>query len=76
MVYQGEIVYLVYITKYQPLLLEQIQGVSEGFGEEVSDPTIRATIMYLLLKIVSVLNVKDGISKSMCIAQVTDVSYQ
>ena len=47
-----------------------------GSGEEVPDPTLRATIMYLLLKIVSVLNVKDGKSKSMCIAQVTDITYQ
>ena len=67
MIYQGELVYLVHMIKYQLLLLERIQGGSQG----LKTPPIlrlrrgglrlllRATIMYLLLKIVSVLNVTD-----------------
>ena len=68
MIYQGEIVY--YIIKYQLLLLERIQGgglrvlkTPPRLRRRVSDP-LRATIIYLLLKIVSVLNVTDELERN------------
>ena len=62
MIYQGEIVYII---KYQLLLLKRIQGGSQGSEDPTKAPErgsqtpLRATIIYLLLKIVSVLNVTD-----------------
>ncbi len=63
MIYQVEIVYII---KYQQLLLlERIQGGSQGSEDPTKAPemrsqtTLRATINYLLLEIVSVLNVTD-----------------
>ncbi len=62
MVYQGEIVYII---KYQLLLLERIQRGNQGSENPTNVPEImcrtplRATTIDLLLKIVSVLNVTD-----------------
>ena len=52
-------------VKYQLLLLERIQGGSQDSEDPTKAPErgvldpLRATIIYLLLKIVSVLNVTD-----------------
>ena len=63
MIYQGEIVYVI---KCQLVLSWNgskggLRGLKtpQRFRRGVSDPDLRATIIYLLLEIVNVLNVTD-----------------